>query len=63
MTTFIYLCVTARTSPDTEDIEVYLNPSVSKSIIDAIFLQALEYKVENHTGKVKGINSKAIRLS
>ena len=38
ITTFTYLCVIACTSPDVEDIEVYLNPSVSKSIIDAIFL-------------------------
>ena len=63
MTTFTYLRIAARTSPDVEDIEVCLNPSTSKSIIDVIFLQALEYKVENHIGKVKGINGKAIRLS
>ena len=63
MTTFTHLRVIARTSPDAEDIEVYLNPSTSKSIIDIIFLQALEHKVKNHTGKVKGINGKAIRLS
>ena len=63
MTTFTYLRVVARTLPDIEDVEVCLNPSTSKSIIDAIFLQALEYKVENHVGKVKGVNSKAIRLS
>ena len=54
----------AYTSPEAiEDVEVCLNPSISKSIIDTIFLQALEYKVENHASKVKGINSKAIRLS
>ena len=54
----------ACTSPEAiEDVEVCLDPSVSKSIIDVIFLQALEYKVENYIGKVKGINSKAIRLS
>ena len=63
ITTFTYLRVAARTLPDVEDVEVYLDPSVSKSIIDAIFLQALEYKVENRIGKVKDINSKAIRLS
>ena len=64
MTTFTYLRITARTSPEaTEDIEVCLDPSVSKSIINVIFLQALEYKVENHIGKVKGVNSKAIKLS
>ena len=62
--TFTYLYIAAYTSLEAmEDIEVYFNPSVSKSIIDVIFLQALEYKVENHVGKVKGINSKAIRLS
>ena len=63
MTTFTYLRVAARTSPDIEDVEVCLDPSASKSIIDAIFLQALEYKVENHASKVKGVNSKAIKLS
>ena len=63
ITTFTYLCVIARTSPDIEDVEVCLNPGISKSIIDIIFLQVLEYKVENHVGKVKGINGKAIRLS
>ena len=63
MTTFTYLRVIARTSPDIEDIEVYLDSSASKSIIDITFLQALEYKVENYIGKVKGVNSKAIRLS
>ena len=64
ITTFTYLHVTARISPEAiEDIEVYLNPSASKSIINTIFLQALEHKVENHISKVKGINSKAIRLS
>ena len=64
MTTFTYLCVTARTSPEAiEDIEVCLDPGVSKSIIDVTFLQALEYKVENRIGKVKGVNGKAIRLS
>ena len=64
MTTFTYLYIAARTSPKaTEDIEVCLDPGTSKSIIDVIFLQALEYKVENHIGKVKGINGKAIRLS
>ena len=63
MTTFTYLRVAARTSPDIKDVEVCLDPSASKSIIDTIFLQALEYKVENHISKVKGINSKAIRLS
>ena len=63
ITTFTYLRVIACTSPDVEDIEVYLNPSTSKSIIDITFLQALEHKVENHIGKVKGINGKAIRLS
>ena len=63
ITTFTYLYVIARTLPDIEDIEVYLDPGVSKSIIDVIFLQVLEYKVENHIGKVKGINGKAIRLS
>ena len=63
MTTFTYLCVVARTLPDVEDIEVCLDPSTSKSIIDATFLQALEYKVENRVGKVKGVNGKAIRLS
>ena len=64
MTTFTYLRVIARTSPEAiEDIEVCLNPGTSKSIIDATFLQALEYKVENYIGKVKGVNSKAIRLS
>ena len=62
MTTFTYLRVMARTSPDIEDVEVCLDPGVSKSIIDVIFLQALEYKVENRIGKVKGINGKAIRL-
>ena len=37
--TFTYLCVAAYTLPEAaEDIEVCLNPSVSKSIIDAIFL-------------------------
>ena len=46
-----------------EDIEVCLNPGASKSIINIIFLQALEYKVENYVSKVKGVNSKAIRLS
>ena len=61
--TFTYLRIIAYTSPDVEDIEVYLNPSASKSIIDIIFLQALEYKVENYIGKVKGINGKAIKLS
>ena len=64
ITTFTHLRIIARTSPEAiEDIEVCLNPSASKSIIDTIFLQALEYKVENRTSKVKGINSKAIRLS
>ena len=64
MTTFTYLRVAAYTSPEAiEDIEVCLDPNASKSIIDVIFLQALEYKVENYIGKVKGINSKAIRLS
>ena len=63
MTTFTYLRVVACPSPDIEDVEIYLNPSTSKSIIDATFLQALEYKVENYISKVKGINSKAIRLS
>ena len=64
ITTFTYLRVVARTSPEAiEDVEVCLDPGVSKSIIDVIFLQALEYKVENHVGKVKGINGKAIRLS
>ena len=63
ITTFTHLCITARTSLDIEDIEVCLDPGVSKSIIDAIFLQALEYKVENRIGKVKGINGKAIKLS
>ena len=63
MTTFTYLRV-AYTSPEAiEDIEVYLNPSISKSIIDITFLQAIEHKVENYASKVKGINSKAIRLS
>ena len=39
ITTFTYLCIIAYTSPEaTEDIEVYLNPSASKSIIDVIFL-------------------------
>ena len=62
--TFTYLYVVARISPEaTEDIEVCLDPSTSKSIIDVIFLQALEYKVENYISKVKGINGKAIRLS
>ena len=63
ITTFTYLYITARTLPDIEDIEVYLDPSASKSIIDVIFLQALEHKVENRIGKVKGINGKAIKLS
>ena len=63
MTTFTYLCVAACTSPDVEDVEVCLDPGASKSIIDAIFLQALEYKVENRVGKVKGVNGKAMRLS
>ena len=63
ITTFTYLRVVAYTSPDIEDVEVCLDSGVSKSIIDAIFLQALEYKVENRIGKVKGINGKAIRLS
>ena len=64
ITTFTYLRVVARTSPEaTEDIEVCLNPGASKSIIDVTFLQALEHKVENHVGKVKGVNGKAIRLS
>ena len=63
ITTFTYLRVIAYTSPDIEDIEVCLDPSASKSIIDVIFLQALEYKVENYIGKVKGINGKAIKLS
>ena len=64
ITTFTYLRIVAYTLPKAiEDIEVCFNPSTSKSIIDVIFLQALEYKVENHIGKVKGINSKAIRLS
>ena len=53
----------AYTLPEaTEDVEVCLDPSTSKSIIDVAFLQALEYKVENYVGKVKGINSKAIKL-
>ena len=39
ITTFTYLRVAARTSPEAiEDIEVCLNPSISKSIIDVIFL-------------------------
>ena len=63
MTTFTYLYVIAYTSPDTEDVEVCLDPSASKSIIDTTFLQTLEHKVENYVGKVKGINGKAIRLS
>ena len=64
MTTFTYLRVIAYTLPEaTEDIEVCLDPGVSKSIINVTFLQALEYKVENYIGKVKGINGKAIRLS
>ena len=64
MTTFTYLRIIARTSPKAiKDIEVCLNPSASKSIIDTTFLQALEHKVENYIGKVKGINGKAIRLS
>ena len=63
MITFTYLYIAARLSPNVEDIEICLDPSASKSIIDIIFLQALEYKVENYIGKVKGINSKAIRLS
>ena len=63
ITTFTYLRVAAYTSPDVEDIEVCLDLSISKSIINVIFLQALEYKVENRISKVKGINGKAIRLS
>ena len=64
MTTFTHLRITARTSLEAiEDIEVYLDPGASKSIIDITFLQALEHKVENRTSKVKGVNSKAIRLS
>ena len=64
ITTFTYFYVMACTSPEaTEDIEVCLDPGTSKSIIDVIFLQALEYKVKNRVGKVKGINGKAIRLS
>ena len=38
ITTFIYLCIIAYTSPNIEDIEVYLDPGASKSIIDIIFL-------------------------
>ena len=64
ITTFTYLRIIARILPEaTEDVEVCLDPSVSKSIIDVIFLQALEYKIENRVGKVKGVNGKAIRLS
>ena len=63
MTTFTHLRVAARTSPDAEDVEVCLDPGASKSIIDATFLQALEHKVENRAGKVKGVNGKAMRLS
>ena len=64
ITTFTYLYITACTSPKAiEDVEVCLDPSISKSIINITFLQALEYKVENYIGKVKGINSKAIKLS
>ena len=63
MTTFTYLRVIARTLPNAEDVEVCLDLGVSKSIIDIIFLQVLEHKVENYVGKVKGINGKAIRLS
>ena len=64
ITTFTYLRVATYTLPEAmEDIEVCLDPGVSKSIINATFLQALEYKVENYVGKVKSINGKAIRLS
>ena len=64
ITTFTYLRIVACTSPEAiENVEICLNPSVNKSIIDTTFLQALEYKVENHISKVKGINGKAIRLS
>ena len=38
ITTFTYLRVTAYTSLDMEDVEVCLDPGVSKSIIDVIFL-------------------------
>ena len=39
MTTFTHLRVIARTSPEAiEDIEVCLDPSISKSIIDITFL-------------------------
>ena len=62
MTTFTYLRIVACILPDIEDIEICLNPDISKSIIDVTFLQALEYKIENYIGKVKGINSKAIKL-
>ena len=39
MTTFTHLRVTACTSPEAiEDVEVCLDPGISKSIIDIIFL-------------------------
>jgi hypothetical protein len=60
--TYLYIDVYTRAS-SRERLEVYIDPSASKSIIGQPLLSKLKYIVERRKGKVTGVSNKTMLLN
>jgi uncharacterized CHY-type Zn-finger protein len=63
LSSFTYLRIKARASPDGEDVEICVDPGTGRSIIDRKFLMTLKHSIEKRKGRVRGISKRSTKLS
>lgn len=62
LSSYTFLRVKARPTPEGEDIEVCIDPGTGRTLIGRSYLQSLDHTVERRKGKVKGVGNGTVRV-
>ncbi|KAK4121142.1 hypothetical protein N657DRAFT_118591 [Parathielavia appendiculata] len=63
LSSYTFLRIAAKASPDAETVEVCGDPGASRSLIGRRFIRTLNHEIERRRGKVKGIGNDRLRVS
>ncbi|KAK3946658.1 hypothetical protein QBC32DRAFT_191444, partial [Pseudoneurospora amorphoporcata] len=63
ISSFTHMRVNARAAPDSEPVEVCMDPGTGRTLIGRPFLQTLEHSIEKREAKVKGVGGRAVNIT
>ncbi|KAI1484861.1 hypothetical protein F5X96DRAFT_683273 [Biscogniauxia mediterranea] len=63
LSSYTYLRIKAHASPESQSMEICLDPGTGRTLIGRSFLNTLEHTIEERKGKVKGVGKKKVHCT